>query len=131
MRTKGSKNKAWSPRGNGKLLTREYLIQAYLMEKKNTGVIARETGCSTVTIKKRLVEFGIYQGDTRKTSSGFKRVGYNTAVQQAQVISPLNVPMPVQQERTVEQSVEKEPTFDERVAMLREAARQKKMEQMQ
>lgn len=125
MRTKGSKNKAWSPRGNGKLLTREYLIQAYLMEKKNTGVIARETGCSTVTIKKRLVEFGIYQGDTRKTSSGFKRVGYNTAVQQAQVISPMNVPMPV------EQSVEKEPTFDERVAMLREAARQKKMEQMQ
>ena len=125
MRTKGSKNKAWSPRGNGKLLTREYLIQAYLMEKKNTGVIARETGCSTVTIKKRLVEFGIYQGDTRKTSSGFKRVGYNTAVQQAQVISPVNVPKPVQQ------SVEKEPTFDERVAMLREAARQKKMEQMQ
>lgn len=125
MRTKGSKNKAWSPRGNGKLLTREYLIQAYLMEKKNTGVIARETGCSTVTIKKRLVEFGIYQGDTRKTSSGFKRVGYNTAVQQAQVISPVNVPEPVQQ------NVEKEPTFDERVAMLREAARQKKMEQMQ
>ena len=125
MRTKGSKNKAWSPRGNGKLLTREYLIQAYLMEKKNTGVIARETGCSTVTIKKRLVEFGIYQGDTRKTSSGFKRVGYNTAVQQAQVISPVNVPEPVQQ------SVEKEPTFDVRVAMLRDAARQKKMEQMQ
>ena len=128
MRTKGSKNKAWSPRGNGKLLTREYLIQAYLMEKKNTGVIARETGCSTVTIKKRLVEFGIYQGDTRKTSSGFKRVGYNTAVQQAQVISPLNVPTPVQQEKPVEQLSDDE--FRQRIAMSKKlAAEQMKQQQ--
>lgn len=128
MRTKGSKNKAWSPRGNGKLIDDNFLVQEYVMYKKNPSMIARENGWCPQTVKLRLIRLGVYKTKAERNGEVYQRFGMVDAVrpvQQTQVISPQNVPMPVQQ------NVNKELTFDERVAMLREAAKQKKMEQMQ
>ena len=110
MRTKGSKNNAWAPRGNGKLIDDNFLIQEYIMNKKNASTIARENGWCAQTVKTRLIRLGVYQGDTRKTSTGYSKfTTMNTSMTSTQVISPMNIPTP----QPVQQNVSFEELSDE------------------
>lgn len=122
MRTKGSKNNAWAPRGNGKLIDDNFLIQEYIMNKKNASTIARENGWCAQTVKTRLIRLGVYQGDTRKTSTGYSKfTTMNTSMTSAQVISPVNVPTP----QSVQQSVSFGELSDEEKKARREESKRR------
>lgn len=124
MRTKGSKNKEWSPRGNGKLIDDNFLVQEYVMYKKNPSMIARENGWCPQTVKLRLIRLGVYKTKAERNGEVYQRFGMVEAVrpvQQTQVNSPMNVPTP----QPVQQSVNFEELSDEEKRARREESKRR------
>lgn len=69
----GSKNRYFSPKGRGREIDDSFLVNEYVVNRKNCSLIAKENGWCWQTVKYRLKRLGVYQGDTRERDKGFVR----------------------------------------------------------